>query len=173
MTTTYKFITYDSGVKSTVLAKSDGSLKEVDGWRRCTEVSDTPWSGPGTVYPTLDDWVSAMELEARKRRPWYQGRESWTFSYCPADTDKCSTMIWMPCKKHYMEIRRGKCSEEERRIWATVRQWVEEVNAVRCSPRLAAKAAASVPVRCSPRLAAKAAASVPIRRSARIVARGF
>lgn len=106
--------------------QEDGSLKEVEGYRRCTVESDTRWAGPGTVYPTVDDWVSAMELEARQRRPWYDGLESWKFSYCPEDTYKCSSVVWAPHMKHYKELRRDKCHDTERRTWATVREWVEQ-----------------------------------------------
>ena len=142
MTTIYKF--YNSWVESTVEVHADGRLTEMAGWWMRTSVLDTMWGGPGAVFPTFAAWVSAMVAETDKRYPWYAGRHNYKLAYLPEDTGARSSVVWVPSKKHYMEIRRGpqtKFAATERRHWLSVEEWLQH-----CQPKAEVPAAAPVVV---------------------------
>jgi hypothetical protein len=144
MTTSYKF--YNSWVESTVEVHADGSLTEMAGWWLRTSVLDTMWGGPGTVFPTFAAWVAAMVAETDKRYPWYAGRHNYKLAYLPEDTGARSSVVWVPSKKHYMEIRRGsqtKFAATERRYWLSVEEWLDSLTP---APLTKAEVPAAVPV---------------------------
>lgn len=125
MTMTYKFT--NDWVQSTAEVQADGSLMEVDGCRLYTTTSPAPWAGPGTVFPTIDAWVSAMSAEAIRRAPHYTGPHYYKLSFQPTTPAEISSVAWVPSKQHFMELRRGdqtKFAKGERRYWLTIRDWV-------------------------------------------------
>jgi len=128
-----------------VEVQADGRLTEMAGWWMRSSVLDTMWGGPGAVFPTFAAWVSAMVAETDKRYPWYAGRHNYKLAYLPEDTGARSSVVWVPSKKHYMEIRRGsqtKFAATERRHWLTVEEWLQH-----CQPKIkGAEVAAAVVV---------------------------
>ena len=129
MTTMYKF--ENNWVKSTAEVLADGSLKEVEGFRMRTSAVATLWSRPGMVFPSLDAWISAMTAEADKRAPWYAERHTYKLSFRPEDADKRSSVVWVPSKKHYMEVRRGsQTTFSERLYWLSLKEWLQH-----CMPK--------------------------------------
>lgn len=139
MTTSFKFD--HAWVKSTVEVLADGSLKEVDGWRLKTNANDTEWPGAGTIYHTLDEWVSYMV----PRSIWTADDHTYKLSYKTTMADKCSSVVWVPSKKHFMEVRRGAkttFTDAERQTWTSLTDWCMKM----CGGRIA-YAYAHVPVK--------------------------
>jgi hypothetical protein len=156
MTTIYKFD--NTWVKSTVDVHADGSVTEIAGGRWWTAILDYQWDGPGTVFPTIDAWVSAMVTEINEMRDRsYRGRHYYELSYIPEDEAARSSVAWVLPEKRFMEIRRGlqtKLAPGECRYWPTVEKWCASLtppeNAVAvagAAPAVAVKkeAAAAVP----------------------------
>lgn len=124
MAATYKF--ENEWVISTVEVQADSSLKEIAGYRLPTSADRTSYGGPGTVSPTINDWVSAMVAETEKLASWYAGRHTHKLSYKHPEKDKCSSVVWVPSKNHYMEVRRGEktvFTAAERQTWASLTDW--------------------------------------------------
>jgi len=144
MTTIYKFD--NSWVKSTGGVHADGSVTEMAAWRMRTVALDTLWED-GMVFPTIDAWVSAMVAETDKQCPWYAGRHNYKLSYIQEDAAAArSSVVWVPSKKHFMEIRRGpktKIAPAERRYWLSVEEWVASLTS---PPAVAVAAAAAAAV---------------------------
>ena len=125
MTTIYKFD--NTWVRSTVDVHADGSVTEIAGGRWWTAILDYQWDGPGTVFPTIDAWVSAMVTEINEMRDRsYRGRHCYELSYIPEDEAARSSVAWVLPEKRFMEIRRGlqtKLAPGECRYWPTVEKW--------------------------------------------------
>lgn len=130
MTATYKF--NNTWVYSVVEVQEDGTLEEVDGFIQRTTANVEAWDRAGTEFPTYDAWVSAMVKKADRAAPWHRGKHSYKLSFerQPEDEKARSSVVWVPSKKHYMEVRRGnqtKFAEGDRRYWMTVGEWVAAI----------------------------------------------
>jgi len=138
--------TFDSAwpVESTVEVQADGTLKEVSGKRDGTHKCNEVWAGPGTVFPSVQTWVTAMVAEWDRRAPWFGGRLSYKLSYRPATSEERSSVVWVPSSRDFLEVRRGdqtKFAATERRHWLTVEEWLQH-----CQPKAEVPAAAPVVV---------------------------